>query len=127
MKERDCNNYVRSEGNERVGESISSRLFRAALANTCAIVIAFEEAGVGITLADTGRPAGVVGVLGAGPRRGCLDLVLVLLGIAIGSKFRLNGGGVNAVGMQAAANLARKAHIPLRALALDFRVNLDVD
>lgn len=110
-----------------MGESKSSRLFGAALANTGAVVIALQETGARVTLANAGRPAGVAGVIVAGAGRRCLAIVLIVLVIAVGGELGLDGGRVNAVGVQAAAHLARQAHVPLRALALDFRVDLDVD
>lgn len=84
----------------------SSRLFGTALASSGTVVIAFQEASLGIALSDTAGTTRQVRIIWAAARRRRLSLILAVFRIAFRGKLRLNGGRVNAVGMETSSDLS---------------------
>lgn len=106
---------------------------RAAALVRAALVSALEQTGV--RLADTTRFAGDtacwVGVAGGGAVRAVPVLVagvsaaaVIMLGVK--AELGLDGGGVNTVGVEAAADGQGELHVACGALALEVEFDLDV-
>lgn len=106
----------------------------AACLSGSALVAALEQACV--RLAETTRFAGDTAdrerVAGGGGRAlravvfvtGVSAAAVVVLGVE--AELRLDGGGVDAVGVQATADGEREFHVASRALTLEVEFNLDV-
>lgn len=111
------------------GKNELNGLCRTALTSPGAFVAALKQTGPGIAISDAVREvrrvvrrrrvAATAARIGRG-RRGVFDITLRC-------KLGLDGRRVDSVGMQALSYLPSKAHVPLRALALDLSVDLDMD
>lgn len=100
----------------------SDSLLRAALASTGTVLVALQKTCLRITIPDAGSTTGD-SVLSATGGRG----LSVVFDITLGCELGLDGGGVDAVGMEATSHLSGKTHVTLRSFALDLRVYLQVN